>query len=616
MKIRRITIKNFRNFHDFAVDLDEHAVFVGPNGVGKSNLLHALRLVLDPSLPDSARHLRQEDFWDGVPTPLAIDARITIAIELGDFEGNDDQLASLAEYLIETDPMVARLTYVFQAKASTKAATTDDFEFFVFGGDREDNRVGYEVRRRLPLDVFHALRDAENDLSTWRRSPLRPLLERAWAQVPKLDKDALAKGIRDASNQLTLSPPLEALKVYIAEALSLRTDGGETTDVQLGIAAREGDMLIRVVRLLLDDGRRGVADVSLGLANLLFFTLKLLELEHMVADHERDHTFVAIEEPEAHLHPHLQRQMFRSLLRMRQHLVGAREGALEDLPTTILVTTHSPHLASIAPLKSLVLLRRIDVPCKDADENLLKDASGNLVTVKATIAASTVNAKFEQIEASDLERYIEVTRAEMLFARGVILVEGVAEQYLVPKIAALHGTPLDTLGVSVCAVEGTHFTPFVQLLSQLGVPFAVITDGDPHITNSGSARIEKLLPVLVGEPAFAKIPANARCAAARDKGLFVGNETLEIDLLKSGRRRSIMRTLESLGTSGAARKRGKDWGADHSAINNTTLLEDIKSIGKGRFAQRLASTLRPLKSGKDPAYIIDAIDFIAAAVAQ
>jgi putative ATP-dependent endonuclease of OLD family len=70
MRITRITITNFRNFEALDVRLADHSVIVGANAVGKSNLLYALRLVLDPSLPDTARHLRTEDFWDGIPRPI------------------------------------------------------------------------------------------------------------------------------------------------------------------------------------------------------------------------------------------------------------------------------------------------------------------------------------------------------------------------------------------------------------------------------------------------------------------------------------------------------------------------------------------------------------------
>jgi len=66
MRLSRIRIKNFRNFKSLNVRLGEHAVILGENKVGKTNLLFALRLILDPSLPDSARQLRLDDFWDGL----------------------------------------------------------------------------------------------------------------------------------------------------------------------------------------------------------------------------------------------------------------------------------------------------------------------------------------------------------------------------------------------------------------------------------------------------------------------------------------------------------------------------------------------------------------------
>lgn len=70
MRLSRIAIKNFRNFKHLDVQLGEHAVVLGENKVGKTNLLFALRLILDPTLSDSQRRLRQEDFWDGLPRPV------------------------------------------------------------------------------------------------------------------------------------------------------------------------------------------------------------------------------------------------------------------------------------------------------------------------------------------------------------------------------------------------------------------------------------------------------------------------------------------------------------------------------------------------------------------
>ena len=167
MHISRIQIKNFRNFASIDVTLGEHAVIVGENKIGKSNLLYAVRLVLDSSLPDSARKLRAEDFWDGLERPLGKDDRIKISVDLTDFEDDENQLALLAEYLIEPEPMVARLSYVWEPLPGLEDGPKKDadYEFFVYGGDRPENRIGYEVRRRLPMELMPALRDCEGDLA-------------------------------------------------------------------------------------------------------------------------------------------------------------------------------------------------------------------------------------------------------------------------------------------------------------------------------------------------------------------------------------------------------------------------------------------------------------------
>jgi AAA ATPase domain len=97
MRIARIQIQNFRNFKLLDIPVGEHAVIVGENCVGKSNLIFALRLILDPTLPDSVRKLRLEDFWDGLPRPLTKDDRIEISVDLAAFEDNEDLLAILSD---------------------------------------------------------------------------------------------------------------------------------------------------------------------------------------------------------------------------------------------------------------------------------------------------------------------------------------------------------------------------------------------------------------------------------------------------------------------------------------------------------------------------------------
>src|SRR5260221_1168687 len=115
MRLSRITIRNFRNFKSLDVRLGQHAVVLGENKVGKTNLLFALRLILDPSLPDSARRLLRDDLWDGLPDPLAATDIIEISVEFREFEKSENLLALLADHLVKTDPSVPPTTYPLQA---------------------------------------------------------------------------------------------------------------------------------------------------------------------------------------------------------------------------------------------------------------------------------------------------------------------------------------------------------------------------------------------------------------------------------------------------------------------------------------------------------------------
>jgi putative ATP-dependent endonuclease of OLD family len=210
MWLSRITIKNFRNFKSLDVKLGKHAVVLGENKVGKTNLLFALRLILDPSLSDATRRLRLDDFWDGLPRPLTAEDVIEISVEFRGFEKSENLLAVLADHLVKPDPMVARVTYRYQPVAGLKGApkSESDYEYVMFGGGRPDNNVGYDLRRWMPLDLFPALRDAEADLARWSRSPLRPLLDRAAKTVDTEALKTIAKEVHQTTSKIAGLPEL------------------------------------------------------------------------------------------------------------------------------------------------------------------------------------------------------------------------------------------------------------------------------------------------------------------------------------------------------------------------------------------------------------------------
>jgi putative ATP-dependent endonuclease of OLD family len=575
MRVTRLRVNNFRNLADLDLTLIPGTVIVGENRAGKSNLVHALRLVLDPQMSYTDQQLSREDFWDGLSDgsadwdPMVAGEVIEVSIDIDDFAADARLVVALADALLPEDPMRARLTYRFAPIDSGGSGVGETgairYRGQLWGGEVDGGQsVSAAARSYIYLHTMGALRNVEEDIRSWRRSPLRALLERASRDMDEADLASVRDALQAANDSINGLPEITALNEAISARLTEMIGPAQAMETELAVAPDDPVRIIRTMRLFVEgDAHRHLASASLGTLNVLYLALLELGLQGRMADSDIAHVVVAIEEPEAHLHPHLQRLIFRRLL----GLAGDSQ--------TVMVTTQSPHIASVADPRSLIVLRT------DA-------ATG------ASTACTAHDAALNETEWADIARYLDTTRAEMVFARAVLLVEGFAEEVVVPVLAAQVGLDLDKLGITVCAIHGTHFGSYVAFCEALGIRWAVLTDGDPCAATTGANRATTLLTDLGrdGDPAA--------------HGIFVGDTTFEYDVVSVAANQPVCYDTLSGLCAAPSQKVIEGW--DEAAPDHDVFMKIVTNAGgKGRYAQRLA-----LGVVKPPPYIAAAMTYLAA----
>lgn len=571
MYLAQLKISNFRKLHNLELSFQAGLnVLVGPNNVGKTAIVDALRALLaghDEPYP----RLDAEDMHR--PTGGAPAGDIEFQYIFRDLDPDDE-----ADFLAALKPdangkLEAHITIRY-----SEADKTGRLRAKRWCGDHEDVGLTTDMMENLRGVYLPPLRDASQGLKPNRTSQLSRLFQ---LLADDAGRDGINEALRKLDEELKKHEPL----VNTHTAIKIRHDtmlGPQLAQaLDLGLSGSDFQRLASRLSLLVDAFE--IEQNGLGFNNLIFMAVVLSEL---AKNPEASYRSLIIEEPEAHLHPQLQAVLLGYL-----ETIKAVEG---EKPVQLFVTSHSPNFASIANLDSLACL--VDTG-----------------TSVETFFPRTIT--FGKGKREKLERYLDVTRAELFFARRVIFVEGAAELMLVSVLAEKCDYKLREHGVSLISVEGLNFDSFLPLFGEkaLKIPVAVITDADPVDEPEGDGEPQAIYPkpgdavkvsdntvkMKNGEDAFVKV--------------FHGLKTLEYDLaLHADNRAAMLMALKELHpkiaeTVAAAVEAAEGDAAKARALFSGMFERPQNNVQKGRFGQALAQMIADGADCVVPDYIREAI---------
>lgn len=517
MYISKIQINNFRNFKDKEVLFNDGVnVIIGHNNSGKTNLVKALSLVIDNERP---KRLSTDDFNKNVTLQELKDnppkISISITIKKGTEETPDD-LVTISNWLTKLDSSYeALLTYEFflpekkredyinaislidgdtpnAIENAWKLLKHEFIRFYIYkiwGGNIVNQATAdSDSLKKFDFQFLDAIRDVERDMLTGKNTLLRDVFDFFMDYEIKVDK---VKTPENKHEEIKAKRELFSEKANILiDDLSIRIESGKKEI--LSYAKKTGasfnkakpnfegsiseNEMYSVLKLIVEyeSGIKIPATHNgLGYNNLIFMSLLLAKMQvnadvDYLDSNAKVFTALAIEEPEAHLHPAMQYKFLKFL----------NENKKEKKVRQIFVTTHSTHITSAVSLDEIICLHN--------------EEGNTLIGYPSKVFPNDKSKKYVQ-------RFLDATKSDMLFAEKVLFVEGIAEQLLMSIFANYIDKSLEDNHVATINVGGRYFDHFLHLFDitkENTIPKKIIciTDRDPERKIKAENKFKKCYP--------------------------------------------------------------------------------------------------------------------------
>lgn len=644
MYLKYIQIVNFKNLKAARFEFAKGAnTIIGENDSGKSNALTAIRILLDDNYYYNTKRLKETDFsyalgdWRGHWIIISAffdeisreDKSNEFCAELTPEQENIDFLKSYIRCADKEFGTVSLFIRPCRAKRAELAEAAQngtfeavrsqiklsDYEFYYTSRSQADftdenvykSIVGdicagqyvnpedddqsvlgskidiMNVWQHISTVFIDALRDVESELRK-PKNPIRQIIDTIEGNIEETDIDDIKRKISELNQKISHIPQVSDIGSQVNQKLLEMIGAIYSPEIKLESRLKEDFATLARYLTISPSNQKDIDLLGLGHLNILYIAMKLVEFE--VNRNRELLNIMIIEEPEAHIHTHIQKTLFNNL-------------QVTHTYTQVVMSTHSTHLSEVSDIEKVNVMKKVD-----EQTSLVMKPTNGLDQFGADVLEYK-GISFSKI----LSRYLDAKRSVLLFSKGVIMVEGDGEEILIPALVKkVLGVSLDEMGIGLINIGSVGFENVACIFdeSRLQRKCSIVTDLDVVVDGAkkssqvamdrGASRREKLSRLFDANPYVSA---------------FYAPHTLEVDFASEDNNKRFICAIIKRAYKDAATKEKHVLAVKSGteAERYDSVMTVAKNIKKGWYATLLAEKIDA--GATIPMYILDAIAFVA-----